>query len=74
MPSGPVMPSLIATSSATPEAASTTLPSQSVLMPYCQHVPGSAVSGAVKMTLAPDSTFGVPVADSQRTTSSLKIQ
>ena len=33
MPSGPVMPSLIATSSPTPPAASMTLPSQSVLIP-----------------------------------------
>ena len=32
-PQRPVMPSLIATSSPTPPAASTTLPSQSVLMP-----------------------------------------
>ena len=40
IPSGPVMPSLTATSSVTPMAASTTLPSQSVLMPYSNLVPG----------------------------------
>ena len=33
MPSGPVMPSFMATSSGSPLTASTTLPSQSVLMP-----------------------------------------
>ncbi len=61
-------------SSVWPLAASITLPSQSVLMPYSNIVPGSATSGAVKMTLSPESTFGVPVAASQRTMSAFQNQ
>lgn len=68
------MPSLIATSSGRPAAASTTRPSQSVLMPYSNRVPGSATSGAVKITSEPESTFGVPVTDSQRCRPSSKNQ
>jgi len=68
------MPSLTATSSVTPLAASTTLPSQSVLMPYSNRVPGSATSGAWKITLNPESTFGMPVTDSQRTRSEFQNQ
>ena len=69
IPSGPVMPSAIATSSVLPPAASTTLPSQSVPIPYSYVVPGSATSGAVKHALRPDRTFGVPVAASYLTMS-----
>ncbi len=68
------MPSLTATSSVTPLAASTTFPSQSMLIPYSNLVPGSASIGAVKMTLEPDSTVGVPVAASHRWRSALQNQ
>jgi len=57
-----------------PLAASTTLPSQSVLMPYSSRVPGSATSGALKITLEPESTFGVFVEASQRTRSAFQNQ
>jgi hypothetical protein len=43
-------------------------------MPYSYCVPGSATSGAAKISFDPDSTFGVPVASSQRTMSALKNQ
>jgi hypothetical protein len=36
--------------------------------------PGSASSGALKITFEPESTFGVLVTDSQRISSSLKNQ
>ncbi|HSP36528.1 MAG TPA: hypothetical protein VLR26_02115 [Frankiaceae bacterium] len=42
------------------------MPSQSELMPYSNRLPGSASSGAAKITFEPDSTFGVPVAVSHR--------
>jgi hypothetical protein len=58
----------------TPLTASTTLPSQSVLIPYSNFVPGSATNGAVKMTFEPDDTLGVPVTDSQRTRSAFQNQ
>ena len=74
IPSGPVMPSLTATSSVTPLAASMTLPSQSALMPYSNLVPGSATSGAVKIELTPERTLGVPVTASQRTMSAFQNQ
>jgi hypothetical protein len=68
------MPSLMATSRVTPAAASTTLPSQSALIPYTKVVPGSASIGAVRLASTPASTFGVPVAASHLTMSSLQNQ
>ena len=74
MPSGPRMCSAKYASSDWPLAASTTRPSQSVLMPYSYCVPGSATSGEAKIAFDPESTLGVPVASSQRTMSALKNQ
>ena len=74
MPSGPRMCSAKYASSDWPLAASTTRPSQSVLMPYSNCVPGSATSGAAKIAFEPESTLGVPVAASQRTMSAFQNQ
>ena len=43
-------------------------------MPYSNRVPGSAINGAVKISIFPDRTFGVPVACSQRPMSSFQNQ
>lgn len=56
----------MAWSSVTLLAASITRPSQSMLMPHTNLVPGSAISGAVKISARPESTFETPVAASQR--------
>jgi hypothetical protein len=63
-----------ASSRPVPLTASTTRPSQSVLIPYTNRAPGSATIGALKITSEPDSTFGVPVARSQANTPELQNQ
>jgi hypothetical protein len=64
----------MAWSSVTPPAASITRPSQSTLMPYSNLVPGSAISGAVKISARPESTFETPLAASQRRMSAFQNQ
>jgi hypothetical protein len=49
-----------------PLICSTTSPSQSVLTPYSQAVPGSLTSGAYRLRFSPDSTFGSPLSWCQR--------
>ena len=53
---------------------SITLPSQSMLMPYSNSVPGSATSGAVKLSFRPESTFETSVAASHLTMSAFQNQ
>jgi hypothetical protein len=55
-------------------ADSMTRPSQSMFVPYSKRVPGSLLSGAVKISRFPLRTFPVPVTRSQRTRFSLKNQ
>ena len=74
IPSGPVMFSLITTSSPWPATASMTLPSQSVLMPYSNVVPGSATSGALNASAKPGTTFGIPVTASYLARSAFQNQ
>jgi hypothetical protein len=44
-----------------PLTASTTRPSQSVLMPYSKRSPGSKSSGDLNTSALPGRTFGTPV-------------
>ena len=74
IPSGPVTPSLMTTSSVVPATASTTRPSQSVLIPYSNRVPGSATSGARKAAMSPGTTLGRPVTCSYFTMSAFQNQ
>ncbi len=73
MPIGSVTPSSTTTSSVVPATASTTLPSQSVPIPYTYAVPGSATNGTVE-ALLPATTFGTPVTCCQRCSRSLQDQ
>ena len=54
--------------------ASTTLPSQSMLMPYSNFVPGSATNGALNASAEPGTTFGMPVTFSYLTMSAFQNQ
>jgi len=45
-----------------------------VLIPYSSLAPGSQISGAVKITLSPDITCGVPVTSCHSTMSAFQNQ
>ena len=61
MPSGVKRWSARYASRVCPDTASTTRPSQSLLMPYSQRVPGSVCNGVASDVRRPLSTLGVPV-------------
>src|SRR4051812_11890850 len=74
IPSGWRMCSSKYASSFAPLTASTTSPSQSVLVPYSTFVPESATSGAVNASALPERVLPVPVNASQRTMSAFQNQ
>ena len=61
MPRGPKMFSRKYRSSFWPPAASTILPTQSMLIPYSHRSPGSNISGVVSALFVQVVTPGVPV-------------